>query len=127
MVGVEKVRHQILANLFCPIIRREFGFHQSRRAAGRGEERVRHGSVRPAVDVLHLLGPLPEPKAAAMPALLLHGAVHGGARGLRQETSKGTRLFNPMQHFLLCVWYHPRPCIQRVRYEIGESIQREGL
>ena len=79
MVGVEKVRHQILANLFCPIIRREFGFHQSRRAAGRGEERVRHGSVRPAVDVLHLLGPLPEPKAAAMPALLLHGAVHGGA------------------------------------------------
>ena len=74
-------------------------------AATGGEERVRHGAVRPVADVLHLPGPLPEPEAAAMPALLLHGAVHGGARGLRKETSKAARWLKPwlkpMQHFLL--------------------------
>ena len=64
--------------------------------------------------MLHLPGPLPEPEAAAMPALLLHGAVHGGARGLRKETSKAARWLKrlkPMQHFLLRLRGHPRPCI----------------
>ena len=90
-------------------------------AATGGEERVRHGAVRPVADVLHLPGPLPEPEAAAMPALLLHGAVHGGARGLRKETSKAARWLKPwlkpMQHFLLRLRGHPRPyasCILRV-------------
>ena len=84
-------------------------------AATGGEERVRHGAVRPVADVLHLPGPLPEPEAAAMPALLLHGTVHGGARGLRKETSKAARWLKPwlkpMQHFLLRLRGHPRPCI----------------
>jgi len=39
---------------------------------------VSHGAVRAAADVLRLPGQIPHPQAAAMPALLLHGALHGG-------------------------------------------------
>ena len=38
--------------------------------------------------MLRLPGPVPHAKAAALPALVLHGAVHGRAGGLRQETGE---------------------------------------
>ena len=88
MFGVKKYDNQMLRIYSFPL--GESSDYIGAAATG-GEERVRHGAVRPVVDVLHLPGSLPEPEAAAMPALVLHGAVHGGARGLRQETSKCAR------------------------------------
>lgn len=41
-----------------------------------------------AVDLLHLSRPLPEPQAATMPALGVHGALHGGPRRLRPTTGR---------------------------------------
>ena len=47
-----------------------------------------------AVDLLHLSRPVPEPQAAAMSALGVHGALHGGPRRLCPST--GTVLESPM-------------------------------
>lgn len=49
---------------------------------------VSHGAIRAAADVLRLPGQVPHPQAAAMPALLLHGALHGGPGGLCATTGE---------------------------------------
>lgn len=47
-----------------------------------------NGTIWTAADVRHLPGQVSQPEAAAMPTLLLHGAVHGWAGGLRSETGQ---------------------------------------
>lgn len=42
--------------------------------------------------MLHMFGPLQEPQTAAMSALCVHGAMHGGAGGLCQETGEMPRM-----------------------------------
>lgn len=56
---------------------------------------VSHGAIRAAVDVLRLPGPVQDSQAAAMPALLLHGAVHGRTGGLRATPGKAIIINHP--------------------------------
>jgi len=56
---------------------------------------VSHGAVRAAADVLRLPGQIPHPQAAAMPALLLHGALHGGPGGLCATAGKAIIINHP--------------------------------
>lgn len=60
----------------------------------------KNGAVWATVDVCDLPGPVPEPEAPTMPALLLHGALHGWPCGLRQETGDCRR------------WSDSSPCIK---------------
>lgn len=45
-----------------------------------------NGTFRTTAHVLRVPGPVPQPEIAAMPALVLHGPVHGGVGGPRAPT-----------------------------------------
>lgn len=49
---------------------------------------VTNGAVRTAVNMRDLPRQIPEPEAAAMPAQLLHGTLHGRPGRLRKETGE---------------------------------------
>jgi len=52
----------------------------------------RHGAVRAAANLCDMSGPIQKSKAPAMPAQLLHGAVHGRPRRLRASTGQVSRM-----------------------------------
>merc|ERR1711973_445661 len=60
--------------------------HLEERPRGRG--RQKDGAVRPTAHLLHLPGPVPDPQAAALSALVLPGPLHGGAGRLCQTTGQ---------------------------------------
>lgn len=53
---------------------------------------VNHGTVRTVVDMLRVPGQVSHTEAIAMPALLLHGALHGGSGRLCAAPGKITHL-----------------------------------
>lgn len=62
---------------------------------------VNHGAIRTVVDVLRLPGQVSHTETAAMSALLLHGALHGGIGRLCEASGKTTlSLFRSLSKFV---------------------------
>ena len=52
---------------------------------------LKHGGIRPAPDLLRLLGPVPDSKTFTMSTFVLYGTLHGRFGGLRQTLIQMSR------------------------------------